>query len=80
MSKTTVKMLRNPSSSFGCTLSEGETGEISSDLADLLVAEGLAVVSVPDEIEAVPHSPSIAAPKQSAGGPLSGLTSKSKKN
>ena len=80
MSQTTVKMLRNPAKSMGCQLLEGETGEVVSDLADILVANGLAVVAIPDEIKAVPDPPSIAAPKQSTGGPLSSLASKNKKN
>jgi hypothetical protein len=80
MSKTTVKMLRNPANSMGCQLLEGETGEVGSDLADMLIAKGLAVVAIPDEIKAVPDPPSIVAPKQSTTGPLSGLTSKHKKN
>jgi hypothetical protein len=80
MTKTTIKMLRNPAGSIGCQLLEGETGEVGSELADMLVASGLAVVAVPDEIKAVPDPPSIVAPKQSTTGPLPGLASKSKKN
>jgi hypothetical protein len=80
MSKTTVKMLRNPAKSMGCQLLEGETGEVGSDLADMLVASGLAVVAIPDEIKAVPSPPSIVAPKQSTSGPLSSLAGKNKKN
>ena len=72
MSKTTVKMLRNPAKLLGCQLLEGETGEIGSDLAEILVSKGLAVVAIPDEIKAVPDPPLIVAPKQQA--------SKSKKN
>jgi hypothetical protein len=38
-----ILMLRNPSSSLGCELQEGETGNVSKELGGRLVALGIAV-------------------------------------
>jgi len=52
-------MLRNPSDSFGCELKEGETGDVRKDLAERLIAQGIAV-AVQEEVKAVAEKPSIA--------------------
>jgi hypothetical protein len=38
-----ILMLRNPSSSLGCSLQEGDTGNVSKELGGRLVALGIAV-------------------------------------
>ena len=63
MAKSKVLMLRNAASSFGCSLSEGETGDIDSDLADSLIAHGIAV---PASIKAVPEAPQISGSDESS--------------
>jgi alkyl sulfatase BDS1-like metallo-beta-lactamase superfamily hydrolase len=50
-----ILMLRNAAASYGCKLSEGETGDVDKELADTLIARGIAV---PGEIKAVPEKTS----------------------
>lgn len=57
---TEITMLRNPSSSFGCPLKEGETGLVDDQLAKELIELSLAErVVTPEIIKAVPELPSI---------------------
>jgi NAD-dependent oxidoreductase involved in siderophore biosynthesis len=59
-----IKLLRNPASSFGCELLEGETGEVSDVIAKSLVARGVAVVvETPKKLQGVAESASIAEAK-----------------
>ena len=39
-----ILMLRNPAESLGCKLTEGGTGEVSTELGEKLVRLGIAVV------------------------------------
>lgn len=56
-----IKLLRNPSRSFRCPLVEGETGSVHKELADTLIAMGIAEpVATPREIKGVPDTPTIA--------------------
>jgi hypothetical protein len=61
-----ITMIRNPSRRFGCELMEGQTGEVSDNLAVSLIDAGLAVEAVTapvqaskKKIEAVPEKPAI---------------------
>jgi len=62
-----ITMIRNPSRRFGCELMEGQTGEVSDNLAASLIDAGLAVEAVAaapvqaskKKIEAVPEKPAI---------------------
>lgn len=53
-----IKMLRNVGSSLNCNLSEGESGEVDTSLAETLIKRGLAV---PISDDAKPRSESIKA-------------------
>lgn len=58
---TEITMLRNPSSTLGCSLKEGERGVVEDSLAGVLVGLNIAVVvSHPETIKAIPDPPSIA--------------------
>lgn len=58
---TKITMLRNPAAVYGCSLKEGETGDVEEPLARVLVERSIAVVvDMPKEIKAVPEPPSIA--------------------
>lgn len=71
-------MLRNPRAEIGCSLKEGETGDVSDELGTQLVNAGLAVdVSPPEQrpqkIKAVPQEAALkttadAGPKADTGG------------
>ena len=62
MATTKITLLRNPASSLGCDLKEGETGEVSPSLAETLVRMNIAVVvDLPKVIHAIPDEPSIVA-------------------
>ena len=62
MSTTKIAMLRNPAVSLGCKLMEGETGEVETSLADMLVRIGIAVaIETPKTINGVPSAPEIVA-------------------
>lgn len=50
-----ILMLRNAAASFGCKLSEGQTGDVDQSIAEILIARGIAV---PGEIKAVPEKTS----------------------
>lgn len=57
---TEITMLRNPSSDYGCSLKEGETGLVDDPLAKVLVERNIAeFVVTPETIKAVPELPSI---------------------
>jgi len=57
---TKITMLRNPSSDYGCSLKEGESGFVDDQLARLLEARNIAVViELPKAIKAVPEPPAI---------------------
>lgn len=57
---TEITMLRNPSSDYGCSLKEGETGLVDDSLASVLAQRNIAViVSHPETIKAVPELPSL---------------------
>jgi hypothetical protein len=51
-----ILMLRNAAASFGCKLTEGETGDVDKSLAEALIARGIAVSA---EIKAVPEKPNV---------------------
>ena len=51
-----ILMLRNAAASYGCKLSEGETGDVDKEMAETLIARGIAV---PGKIEAVPEKPNV---------------------
>ena len=62
-----ITLLRNPAASYGCSLLEGETGDVSTSLGEQLVAIGVAVALVSDEpkylpkkVKGVPKNPEIA--------------------
>ena len=62
MATTKITMLRNPASSLGCGLKEGETGDVAPALAETLVRMSIAVVvELPKVIHAIPNEPSIVA-------------------
>lgn len=69
-----VQMLRNPAKDLGCSLKEGETGEVSQSTGERLVAFGLAVclddVDSKRIVKAVPTEPelSVAKPSEISGG------------
>jgi len=57
---TKITMLRNPSSDYGCSLKEGETGFVDDPLAKILSDRNIAVViEAPKIIKAVPELPAI---------------------
>lgn len=58
MAKTRVLMLRNAAKRFECSLSEGESGEVETTLADVLISAGIAV---PAEVKGVPEKASVKA-------------------
>lgn len=60
-----VTMLRNPAAKLGCKLTEGQTGEVPTDIGRELVKAGLAVCldQAPVAIKAVPPAPAIAEPR-----------------
>jgi hypothetical protein len=53
-----ILMLRNAAASYGCKLSEGESGDVDKELAETLIARGIAVHG---EIKAVPELATIEA-------------------
>lgn len=71
-----IKMIRNPSLSYGCELMEGETGDVSNDLGESLVAANIAI-EVHGELRGVPNEPSIAVPKPAS---IKGKNKQSKSN
>lgn len=54
-----VKMLRNAAERVGCKLSEGETGDVSDELAAVLVSSGVAELLNPKTIKAVATEPEL---------------------
>lgn len=64
-----IRMLRNASASYGCTLHEGETGDVDPvlgrSLVDAKIAESLDPAPPTQPILAVPEPPAIAADPQS---------------
>lgn len=50
-----IKLLRNPKSSYGCKLTEGQTGDVDEVLAKALIDAKIAepATSTPSEIKAV---------------------------
>jgi hypothetical protein len=60
-----IKLLRNPSVSFGCTLQEGESGEVDASLGQSLVSLGIALELPPKvkpeaKVKGVAKAPAIA--------------------
>lgn len=55
-----ITMLRNAAKSFGCSLNEGETGEVDDTLAEELIARKLAVaVGEPKKVKGESKPPEI---------------------
>jgi len=64
-----IKLLRNLASSYGCSLKEGEVGDVPAALAEALIAQKLAIaVAEPVAIKGVPEQQSgpIARPAQAS--------------
>ena len=58
-----VRMLRNPKASIGCSLKEGQAGDVDDSLGSELVKIGVAIsLDEPQAIKAVPPKPAIAEP------------------
>jgi hypothetical protein len=60
-----IKLLRNPSSNYGCNLLEGQTGNVSSELGEMLLRIGIALrieqePEKPKRIKGVAKTPAIA--------------------
>lgn len=56
-----VRLLRNPAKRYGCSLGEGETGQVDHAIGSALVKAGIAeCLDPPAEIKAVPEQPAIA--------------------
>jgi len=54
-----VYVKRNPADKYNCPLKEGETGNVSDDVGNVLVKAGLAVC-LDEPIKAVPKQPTVA--------------------
>lgn len=66
-----VKMLRSPAKDLGCSLMEGETGEVQQSVGERLVAFGIAEClddpkpkAKAKKVEAIPGNPTISESKQ----------------
>lgn len=60
-----IQMLRNASTRYGCDLLEGQTGNVSQKLGELLVKDGIALqiereAENPKKIKGVAKAPAIA--------------------